>query len=75
MYCRYTAQDLFIDRFFIYPSVGSDHFPIGCTFHINTSSDEQEDLAAQLESGEMAEVNDLIEEGKQEESDNRTDIG
>ncbi|WP_187444074.1 hypothetical protein [Sphingobacterium phlebotomi] len=44
---------------------------IGCTFHINVNSYEQEEDVEHLEAGEMQEVNDLIKEGKAEESDNR----
>jgi len=70
----FHSPDIFIDRLFIYPSVGSDHFPMGCTFHIDRHSDEQEERVEHLEKGEMQEVNELIEEGKAEESDNREDV-
>lgn len=70
----FHSTDIFIDKLFIYPSVGSDHFPIGCTFHINKLSDEQEDDVKDLEKGEMQEVNELIEEGVEEESDNRETV-
>ncbi len=69
----FHSPDIFIDKLFIYPSIGSDHFPIGCTFHIDRHSDEQEDKVENLEKGERKEVNELIEEGKNEESDNRED--
>lgn len=46
-----------------YPSVGSDHFPVGCTFHIDRQEDDQEELVKDLEAGEMEEVDELIEEG------------
>lgn len=69
----FHSPEVFIDKLFIYPSVGSDHFPIGCTFHIDHRSDKQEDLVKNLEKGEMQEVNELIEEGKKEESNNRED--
>lgn len=67
----FHSTTIFIDKLFIYPSVGSDHFPIGCTFHIEPRSKEQEEDVKHLENGEMQEVNELIEEGKVEESDNR----
>ncbi|TJZ59923.1 endonuclease/exonuclease/phosphatase family protein [Sphingobacterium olei] len=67
----FHSPDIFIDQLFIYPSVGSDHFPIGCTFHIDKVNDEQAEDVKTLESGEMEEVNELIQEGKEEESDNR----
>src|SRR5690606_11881540 len=67
----FHSPDIFIDRLVIYPSVGSDHFPMGCTFHVGTYSREQEKEITQLEPGEMREVNELIREGKEEDSDNR----
>lgn len=67
----FHSPDIFIDKLFIYPSIGSDHFPIGCTFHIDKRNDQQEEEVKHLEGEEMAEVNELIEEGKQEASDNR----
>lgn len=67
----FHSADVFIDQLLIYPYVGSDHFPVGCTFHIDRHPDDQEELVKDLEAGETAEVNELIEEGKEEESDNR----
>ena len=70
----FHCPDVFIDKLFIYPAIGSDHFPIGCTFHIDKHSDKQEDEVEHLEQGEMQEVNELIEDGKEEESDNRETV-
>jgi endonuclease/exonuclease/phosphatase (EEP) superfamily protein YafD len=70
----FHSADVFIDKLFIHPSIGSDHFPIGCEFYIDKHSEEQEELIKDLEQGEMKEVNELIQEGKQEESDNREDV-
>lgn len=67
----FHSPNVFIDKLFIYPSVGSDHFPMGCTFFIDRYSDEQAEDIEHLEQGEMTEVNELIIEGRQEESDNR----
>lgn len=69
----FHSPDIFIDKLLIYPSVGSDHFPMGCSFHINEHDKRQEDEVDELERGEMHEVNELIEEGIQEQSDNRDD--
>src|SRR5690606_36053543 len=66
----FHSPSVFIDRLFIYPSVGSDHFPIGCTFHVDRISEEQQEEIEELKQGEMTEVNELIQEGKEEESDN-----
>ncbi|WP_079645912.1 hypothetical protein [Sphingobacterium nematocida] len=67
----FHSPSIFIDKLAILPDVGSDHFPVACTFHIDTHSDDQEERVDELESGEMQEVNSLIKEGKEEESDNR----
>ncbi len=67
----FHCKAVFIDKLLIYPSIGSDHFPVGCTFHINLHSDEQQEEVKQLEAEEEHDVEELIEEGKQEESDNR----
>src|SRR5690606_30769248 len=67
----FHSEEIYIDRLFIYPSIGSDHFPVGCVFRIDPHLDEQEDQIEDLESGEMSEVNELIEEGKEEDSDVR----
>jgi endonuclease/exonuclease/phosphatase (EEP) superfamily protein YafD len=70
----FHSPTIFIEKLFTYPSVNSDHFPIGCTFHINYYNKEQEQEVKDLEEGEMQEVNELILEGKKEESENRPDV-
>lgn len=70
----FHSPSIFIEKLKIYPSVGSDHFPVGCTFYIDKKSDVQEEEIKHLEKGEMKEVNEIIEEGKQEESENREEI-
>ncbi|MCL7986932.1 endonuclease/exonuclease/phosphatase family protein [Sphingobacterium sp. lm-10] len=67
----FHCKAVFIDKLFIYPSIGSDHFPIGCTFHINLDSEVQQKEVKQLEGDDAEEVEERIEEGKKEESDNR----
>lgn len=67
----FHSPKVFIDRLAILPDIGSDHFPVTCTFHIDTKSDEQEERVDELDNGEMQEVETLIQEGKEEESDNR----
>lgn len=66
----FHSPEVFIDRLLIYPSVGSDHFPMGCTFHLGKPAAQQEDVE-HLEADEKKEVDELIVEGKTEESDNR----
>lgn len=70
----FHSPTVFIDKLFAYPSVGSDHFPIGCTFRIDQTNDSQEEDVQDLEKGAMQEVNEMIEEGKAEESDNREEV-
>lgn len=67
----FHSPNVFIDQLLIYPSVGSDHFPMGCTFFIDRYSQEQAEDIKNLKQGDMAEVNELIAEGKKEDSDNR----
>ena len=67
----FHSPKVFIDKLNILPDIGSDHFPVSCTFHIDIHSYEQEERVDELDNGEMQEVNTLIEEGKEGESDNR----
>ena len=69
----YHSADVFIDDLKILPSIGSDHFPISCTFYIDKHNDEQEGDIKHLDENEKQEVEELIEEGKEEESDNRSE--
>jgi len=71
----FHSPEVFIDELFVYPSIGSDHFPVGCTFHIDHRSDEQDEEVKHLGKEEVREVNELIEKGKREESDNRESVG
>jgi endonuclease/exonuclease/phosphatase (EEP) superfamily protein YafD len=70
----FHSPDIFIDELLIYPAIGSDHFPMGCTFHIDKQSEIQEEEIIHLEEDEMEEVNELVAEGKEEESDNREPV-
>ncbi len=44
---------------------------MGCTFHIDKHAEHQGEDVEHLEAGGKEEVNELIKEGKAEESDNR----
>ncbi len=70
----YHSPQIFVKHIFTYPSIGSDHFPLGFSFFIDYKNDEQKDEVKTLEKGEMQEVNELIIEGKNEESDNREEF-
>lgn len=67
----FHSPEIFIDKLFTYENIGSDHFPVGCMFHINHKDDSQKKDVKELEEGEMQEVNEMIMEGKEEESENR----
>lgn len=67
----FHSPEIFIDELTILPDVNSDHFPVGCTFHINLLNKTQENRIDDLEKFEMQEVDELITEGKTENSDNR----
>lgn len=67
----FHSASVFIDTLSTYPSIGSDHYPIGFSFRIDSYSDKQEDEVKDLEAGDMQKVNEIIVEGKNEESDNR----
>lgn len=67
----FHSADIFIDELAICPPVGSDHFPVRCVFHIDPQTKKQEKDVEGLERGEMHEVDERIDEGKEEESDNR----
>lgn len=67
----FHSPNVIVDQLLIYPDIGSDHFPLGCSFHIDHHTKEQEGEIKDLEPGEKQEVDELIEEGKEEESDNR----
>ena len=69
----FHSTDIFIEDLRILPSIGSDHFPISCTFYIDKYNDEQEEDVKHLNANEREEVEELIEEGKEENSENRSE--
>lgn len=71
----YHSTSIFIKDLKILPSIGSDHFPISCVFYIDKYNDDQEDEVKTLDSDEKQEVDELIEEGQDEESENRDKEG
>ena len=70
----YHSKEIFVKEIFTYPSIGSDHFPLGFSFFIDREEDEQKEEIKTLENGEIHEVNQLIEEGKKEKSENREEV-
>lgn len=67
----FHSPAIFIDKLFRYPSVGSDHFPIGCSFHIDKYTNDQEREVQHPEQEEKQEVEELITKGQEEVSENR----
>ncbi len=65
----YHTSDVFVQELGTLPEFGSDHLALYCRFFINRLDDSQEERLEHLESGEMEEVNEMIEEGIAEESD------
>ena len=70
----FHSPEIFIEKLDTLENIGSDHFPIYCKFHLNYSNDRQEEEVKTLTKEEAEEVEELIEEGKKEESDNREEI-
>ncbi len=67
----FHSPEIFVEELKTLEHIGSDHFPILCVFHINLKDDKQEAEVKTLEPEEAEEVEELIEEGIKEESDNR----
>lgn len=65
----FHTPDVFIEELETLPYFGSDHFALFCRFTIDHHDESQEELVEQLENGEMKEVNKMIQDGIEEESD------
>ena len=70
----FHSPEIFVEKLETLEHIGSDHFPILCEFHINLSDIKQEDEVKTLAPEEEEIVEELIEEGIKEESDNREEI-
>lgn len=68
----FHSTDIFIEEFKVLRPIGSDHLPLYCRFYINEESSVQESDVEELDKGEISEVNEMIEEGKEEESNRPT---
>lgn len=67
----YHSANVFVEDLKILPSIGSDHFPMCCTFYIDKANHEQNKDVKHLDTEEKEEVEEIIEEGMKEESVNR----
>lgn len=65
----YHSPDVIVEDIKALENFNSDHLPLFCKFHIDHHDPVNEDEVIELEKGEMAEVNEMIEEGKKEESE------
>ncbi len=65
----FHSTDIFIVEFKTLKHIGSDHLPLYCRFYINPESTSQDNHIETLVEDEMAEVNELIEAGKEAESE------
>ncbi|TCZ67876.1 endonuclease/exonuclease/phosphatase family protein [Flaviaesturariibacter aridisoli] len=64
----FHSPHLFVERFCTLRPIGSDHLPLFCRFFINPVDDAQEGEVETLEAGREEEVEEMIQEGKEEES-------
>ncbi len=71
----FHSPEIHIEKLKTLEDIASDHFPILCEFYLNTKNTQQAEDVKTLENGEEREVEELIEEGKNETSDNREDAG
>lgn len=64
----FHSTDIFIEDFKTLRNIGSDHLPLFCSFFINKKEEIQEEEVEVLEEGEEQEVEEMIEDGINEES-------
>jgi endonuclease/exonuclease/phosphatase (EEP) superfamily protein YafD len=67
----YHSTDIFIEELKTMPPIGSDHLPLFCKFFINKHEHEQDELAENLEEDEPEQVEEIIEDGIDEKSEER----
>lgn len=67
----FHSTNIFIKELRILEYIGSDHFPICCVFFFDQINGSQEDEIQEVSANEKQETEEIIEEGIQEESDNR----
>lgn len=70
----FHSEEIIVEEFKTLEPIGSDHLPLYCSFFLIEKNVADDDDIETLESGEDQEVDELIEEGKKEQSDNRKDI-
>ena len=65
----FHSTDIFIKDFKTLKNIGSDHLPLFCSFIINKNDTIQKEEIEKLEEEEKEVVDEIIEEGIEEESD------
>lgn len=67
----YHSPSIFLKELKVLENVGSDHFPISCILCFDSSDNSQEDEVEAISGDENKETEEIIEEGKEEESQKR----
>lgn len=70
----FHSPKIFVKTLSTYPSIGSDHFPLGFTFFISKAASKQDSRVEHLEKDELEDVNEAIKAGKQAQSSNRSAV-
>lgn len=70
----FHTTDIFVEEISAEKNIGSDHLPLYCRFFIDKENDNQETQKESLTSDEAQEINEMIEEGKEEESDREATV-
>ena len=65
----FHSTEIFIEDFKTLGHIGSDHFPMYCSFYIDRNDSSQEAEVEEREEGDKQEAEEMIEEGKRETGD------
>ncbi len=65
----FHSSHIFMEEFKTLSSIGSDHFPMYCSFYIDLKNHDQEKEIEAEKSGDSEEADELIEEGKKTNGD------
>lgn len=65
----FHSNSIFIEEFKTLKNIGSDHLPLYCRFFIDSKITDKETNEEYLDEEEIEEANEMVEEGKKEESD------
>lgn len=65
----FHSTDIFMEDFKTLRNIGSDHLPLFCEFFINQKEDMQEEAVERLEKGKEEEVEEMIDDGINENND------